>query len=101
MVAHTLSVASGIANVRFVGRGHELRALADAYAGAVGEDASLVVVGSDAGVGKTRLLAEFTGGLDAIAALPGGPQRIQERHAAVDGRGRGRHGASPLGARIR
>ena len=71
MVAHTLSMASGIANVRFVGRGEELRALAAAYAEAEAGGASLVVVGGDAGVGKTRLLAEFTGGLDAMV-LRGG-----------------------------
>ena len=68
---HTLSMASGIANVRFVGRGQELRALAAAYAEAEAEGASLVVVGGDAGVGKTRLLAEFTGGPDAMV-LRGG-----------------------------
>ena len=58
-------------NVRFVGRGEELRALAAAFAEAAAEGASLVVVGGDAGVGKTRLLAEFTGGPDAMV-LRGG-----------------------------
>ena len=58
-------------NVRFVGRDQELRALAAAYAAADGGAASLVVVGGDAGVGKTRLLAEFTGTLDAVV-LRGG-----------------------------
>ena len=58
-------------NVRFVGRDQELRALAAAYAAADGGAASLVVVGGDAGVGKTRLLAEFTGTLDALV-LRGG-----------------------------
>jgi DNA-binding CsgD family transcriptional regulator len=52
-------VGTPITDVRFVGRGEELAA---AYAEAAGERASLVVVGGDAGVGKTRLLAEFTGG---------------------------------------
>jgi DNA-binding CsgD family transcriptional regulator/tetratricopeptide (TPR) repeat protein len=70
-------VATGIANVRFVGRGTELRALADAHAEAAAGRASLVVLGGDAGVGKTRLLAEFTGGLDAVVlrggCLPLGP----------------------------
>jgi AAA ATPase domain len=58
-------VASRIREVRFVGRDEELRVLAAAYAAADGGEASLVLVGGDAGVGKTRLLAEFTGGLDA------------------------------------
>ena len=58
-------------NVRFVGRDQELRALAAAHAAADGGEASLVVVGGDAGVGKTRLLAEFTGTLDAVV-LRGG-----------------------------
>ncbi|HEX5876759.1 MAG TPA: AAA family ATPase [Actinomycetota bacterium] len=65
-----MSTAGAIANVRFVGRGEELRALAAAYAEAEAEGASLMV-GGDAGVGKTRLLAEFTGGLDAMV-LRGG-----------------------------
>jgi AAA ATPase domain len=64
-------VGTPITDVRFVGRGEELAALAAAYAAADGERASLVVVGGDAGVGKTRLLAEFSGGLDAMV-LRGG-----------------------------
>jgi DNA-binding CsgD family transcriptional regulator len=64
-------VGTPITDVRFVGRGEELAALAAAYAAATGERASLVVVGGDAGVGKTRLLAEFTSRLDAMV-LRGG-----------------------------
>jgi predicted ATPase len=64
-------VASGILDARFVGRGTELRRLADAHAAADGGRASVVVVGGDAGVGKTRLLAEFAAGLDA-AVVRGG-----------------------------
>jgi hypothetical protein len=55
-------VASGILKVRFVGRDQELRTLTAAYAAADQGVASLVLVGGDAGVGKTRLLAEFTAG---------------------------------------
>jgi hypothetical protein len=59
-------------NVRFVGRDQELRVLAAAYA-ADGGEASLVVVGGDASVGKTRLLAEVTGTLDALVLRGGCP----------------------------
>jgi AAA ATPase domain len=76
-------VASGAPDVPFVGRGQELRALAAAYAAADGGEASLVVVGGDAGVGKTRLLAEFTGTLDAVvlrgAACRSGPPGCRSR----------------------
>jgi predicted ATPase len=65
------AVATGIPVARFVGRGAELQRLAAALAAADAGRAAVVVVGGDAGVGKTRLLAEFAGGADA-AVLRGG-----------------------------
>jgi predicted ATPase len=43
----------------FVNRGHELAVLDAALARAIAGEPSMVVVAGDAGVGKTRLLAEF------------------------------------------
>jgi tetratricopeptide (TPR) repeat protein len=66
-----LARATGIAKVRFVGRSDELQKLTAAFATADAGRASCVMVGGDAGVGKTRLLAEFATGLDA-SVLKGG-----------------------------
>jgi hypothetical protein len=59
-------------NVRFVVATRSCGCSRPAYA-ADGGEASLVVVGGDASVGKTRLLAEVTGTLDALVLRGGCP----------------------------
>jgi DNA-binding CsgD family transcriptional regulator/tetratricopeptide (TPR) repeat protein len=49
--------------VRFIGREAELAELADAYR-RTAEGAQVVLVGGEVGIGKTRLVGEFTAGLD-------------------------------------
>src|SRR5262245_30828773 len=57
----------------FVGRHAELRTLADALDRASGGSPSAILVGGEAGVGKTRLVEEFTGQLaDSARVLTGG-----------------------------
>ncbi|MFF3908660.1 AAA family ATPase [Streptomyces sp. NPDC001848] len=58
----------------FVGRGEELGALRDALARAGAGEPQALLVGGEAGVGKTRLLEEFTAAAargDAVVALGG------------------------------
>ncbi|MFD0630633.1 AAA family ATPase [Catenulispora yoronensis] len=43
----------------FVGRGPELSKLRSLLAGAAGGEPAVVVVGGDAGIGKSRLIEEF------------------------------------------
>ncbi|MFI7131874.1 AAA family ATPase [Nonomuraea sp. NPDC050153] len=57
---------------RFVGRARELAALGDALAGARAGASSAVLVGGEAGVGKTRLIKEFTDRADDVLVLVGG-----------------------------
>ncbi|WP_445330620.1 helix-turn-helix transcriptional regulator [Streptomyces sp. GSL17-111] len=65
--------ASSISPV-FVGRGAELSQLADALARASAGEPQVVVVGGEAGVGKTRLLEEFLGAarhMDVVTSVGG------------------------------
>ncbi|MGH2736495.1 MAG: AAA family ATPase, partial [Actinomycetota bacterium] len=71
-------MAGDIASAQFVNRLEEQQRLAAAFAEADAGRASLVLVGGDAGVGKTRLLAEFARGLDA-AVLRGGCLPLGEK----------------------
>lgn len=54
-------VATSLFSPSFVGRGFELRALASALADAAERQATAVLVGGEAGVGKSRLIQEFAG----------------------------------------
>jgi ATP/maltotriose-dependent transcriptional regulator MalT len=56
----------------FVGRARELAALERALAGARAGAASTVLIGGEAGVGKTRLVKEFTGRAGDAMVLVGG-----------------------------
>jgi ATP/maltotriose-dependent transcriptional regulator MalT len=56
----------------FVGRAGELAALDEALAGARGGASSTVLVGGEAGVGKTRLVEEFTARAGDALVLVGG-----------------------------
>ena len=64
----------------FVNRGHELAVLDAALARAIAGEPSMVVVAGDAGVGKTRLLAEFVAQVDGRvlwgACLPMGERGL-------------------------
>ncbi|WP_431911968.1 helix-turn-helix transcriptional regulator [Nonomuraea jabiensis] len=57
---------------RFVGRARELATLGDALARARAGASSAVLVGGEAGVGKTRLIKEFTDRADDALVLVGG-----------------------------
>lgn len=52
----------------FVGRSFELSVLRETWLSAVGGQPSWVLVGGEAGIGKTRLLAEFAGEVSARGA---------------------------------
>lgn len=54
-------VATSLLSPGFVGRGIELRSLASALAQAAGGQSLAVLVGGEAGVGKSRLIQEFAG----------------------------------------
>jgi ATP/maltotriose-dependent transcriptional regulator MalT len=54
---------------RFVGRRDELALLLEAFASAASAEATAVVIGGEAGVGKTRLLKEFVGHLPEPAHI--------------------------------
>jgi hypothetical protein len=56
----------------FVGRATELADLRAAFERAAGGEASAVLVGGEAGVGKTRLIGEPGSGSDPAAADRGG-----------------------------
>ena len=53
------SMPTRVSSPVFVGRRNELAQLSAAFEAAVTERSSLVLLGGDAGVGKTRLLTEF------------------------------------------
>ncbi len=55
------SVATRVASPDFIGRKRELGALSDALVRGRAGDAVVVLVGGDAGIGKTRLVAEAAG----------------------------------------
>ncbi|AYF99157.1 helix-turn-helix transcriptional regulator [Protaetiibacter intestinalis] len=55
-----------------IGREAELGQLRAAFAEAAGGDARIVVVGGEAGIGKSRLLEEFLGSLDAEVVVTRG-----------------------------
>ncbi|MEV4112850.1 AAA family ATPase [Nonomuraea sp. NPDC049695] len=57
---------------RFVGRARELAVLGDALTRARAGASSTVLVGGEAGVGKTRLIREFTDRADDVLVLVGG-----------------------------
>jgi DNA-binding NarL/FixJ family response regulator len=61
-----------------VGREAPLRALEEAYASSKTGDGRLVVVGGEAGAGKTRLVTEFVEGLQGAARLQGGCLELGE-----------------------
>lgn len=65
MVVVTRAVLSGAQGRPWVGREQELRAMQDTLAGvrAAGSP-QVVVIGGEAGMGKSRLVAELVGGLD-------------------------------------
>jgi predicted ATPase/DNA-binding CsgD family transcriptional regulator len=66
--AMTLRASSSV----FVGRDAEISMLHDALKRARGDEPAVVLVGGEAGVGKTRLVEEFTSGLDGDARLLAG-----------------------------
>ena len=76
--AHTEAVGRETAGTRFVDRIDELDRLVAAFDDAATGHPSLVLLGGDAGVGKTRLLAEFTGSVDGWV-LRGGCLPLGER----------------------
>ncbi|MHA6782041.1 helix-turn-helix transcriptional regulator [Pseudonocardia saturnea] len=61
-----------VSSPRFVGRAGELDRLAALLAGADAGSAATVVLGGEAGVGKTRLLREFADRAGAVTVLWGG-----------------------------
>jgi DNA-binding CsgD family transcriptional regulator/tetratricopeptide (TPR) repeat protein len=67
-------MARRLTSPRFVGRSSELNVLLEAAGAAASGQASLVVVGGDAGIGKSRLIAEVAGRLraDGWLILEGG-----------------------------
>jgi DNA-binding CsgD family transcriptional regulator/tetratricopeptide (TPR) repeat protein len=75
---HTWVVGRETAGTRFVDRIDELDRLMTALDDATAGHPSLMLVGGDAGVGKTRLLAEFVGAVDGLV-LRGGCLPLGER----------------------
>lgn len=63
------AVTTRVASPEFVGRRQELASLADAVMRGTGGDAAVVLVGGDAGIGKTRLVAEVAGAAGKRGAL--------------------------------
>lgn len=71
-------MSAGALSAILVGRDSELSALAEAFT-RTREGTAAVLVGGDAGVGKSRLVSEFTAGLDGRAqVLPGGCLELGE-----------------------
>jgi DNA-binding CsgD family transcriptional regulator/tetratricopeptide (TPR) repeat protein len=59
MASRTMEVvATRVASPEFIGRRHELTTLTEAVARGTAGDAAIALVGGDAGMGKTRLVAE-------------------------------------------
>jgi len=59
MASRTMeAVATRVASPEFIGRRHELTALTDALDRGIAGDAVVALVGGDAGIGKSRLVAE-------------------------------------------
>ena len=56
-------MASGMASPVFAGRAAEFRLLEGAFDAAAGGMAGAVLIGAEAGGGKSRLVSEFTGRL--------------------------------------
>lgn len=56
----------------FVGREEDLARLDGAFVAAREGEPGVVLVGGDAGIGKTRLVTEFTAGLEDVTVLVGG-----------------------------
>ena len=59
VAAKVARVSSGIASPRLIGREPELARLASLSAAAAGGTFAVALVKGDAGIGKTRLVAEF------------------------------------------
>ncbi|MCU1428209.1 MAG: hypothetical protein JWL83_2209 [Actinomycetia bacterium] len=97
---HHEPVAGRVSSPRFIGRAAQLARLDAAYEAAADEHASTVLVGGEAGVGKTRLVDEFTnrvraeGGIAIVGgclemvdrALPFGPiiEALRQLHRTLD-----------------
>lgn len=65
-------MAGRVSSPTFIGRSEELRRLQDAARRARTGQPSLVLVGGDAGIGKTRLLEEFRGRTEDALVMVGG-----------------------------
>ena len=76
--ADTCIVGRDAAETRFVDRVAEFHRLISALDDAAAGNPSLILLGGDAGVGKTRLLAEFAANVDALV-LRGGCLPLGER----------------------
>jgi predicted ATPase len=70
-------MGSRVASPTFVGRVEELQTLEAAKRRAANADPAVVLVGGEAGVGKTRLVTELTArcGTDGIRVLAGAVSR--------------------------
>ncbi len=67
-----MAVVPRVSSPTFVGRSDELRALRDVLDGVRAGDSACVVVAGEAGLGKTRLVAELAQGADGVDVLTGG-----------------------------
>lgn len=67
-----LGSMSRVTSPDFVGRENELARLRELVGAARDGDAALVLVGGDAGIGKTRLVSAFTDEVDGARVLVGG-----------------------------
>ena len=65
-----------VASAAFIGRRGELRALKVALSRAADGDPAVVLVGGEAGIGKTRLVSELTTACAADASAPLPPARF-------------------------
>ncbi|MGZ9276003.1 MAG: helix-turn-helix transcriptional regulator [Candidatus Limnocylindrales bacterium] len=62
-------MATRVASPEFIGRQEELASLREAIARGIAGDPVVVLVGGDAGIGKTRLVAEAAGSARALGSL--------------------------------